>query len=206
MVLAQPVRRRSRLEEESTRRLSDRGWVLLIQAMTEAEAWAFLGRHKIARLACARDNQPYIVPIRLDLEGDSLYGYSTLGRKIEWMRTNPLVSVECEEFVSEQHWSSVIVSGHYEELPNTPEHQAARGIAERLFQQHPMWWEPAAVPLAEDGRRASIVFRIHIGSVTGRRAVSEGNPRNHPASPAESDQSPWLTRMWRRLGSTGQDA
>ena len=34
-----------------------------------------LARNNIARLACARDNQPYIVPLRVDLDGEFLYGY-----------------------------------------------------------------------------------------------------------------------------------
>ncbi len=178
---------------------------MLIQAMTEQEAWAFLGRNRIARLACARDNQPYIVPLHLGLDSDFLYGYATLGRKIEWMRTNPLVCIECEEIRSERHWSSVIVCGHYEELPNTPEHQSAREIAERLFQRHPMWWEPATVPLGDHARRAPIVFRIHIDSVSGRQTAHEESPRSPPESSAESDRSPWLTRIWRRIRSTGQD-
>ena len=174
---------------------------MLIQPLSEPEAWALLGRHSIVRLACARDNQPYIVPLRLDLDRDFLYGYATLGRKIEWMRTNPLVCIECEEFVSERHWSSVVVCGHYEELPNTPDNQFARGIAERLFQKHPMWWEPAAVPLGGGARRVPIVFRIHIDSLTARRTVHEENPGDHPDSSVESDQAGWLTRMWRRLRS-----
>ena len=37
----------------------------------------------------ARD-QPYIVPIYFSYDGKHLYGVTTLGQKIEWMRSNPL--------------------------------------------------------------------------------------------------------------------
>lgn len=174
---------------------------MLIRPMTDQEGWAMLGRNNIARLACARDNQPYIVPLRVDLDGDCLYGYATLGRKIEWMRTNPLVCIECEEFVSEGQWSSVIVCGHYEELPNTPENQPARRIAERLFQKHPMWWEPAAAPVSGHDRRAPIVFRIHVDSLTGRRTVQDEGRRDPTDSPPEDRPPRGLTRLWRRLRS-----
>ncbi len=93
---------------------------MLIQAMTVEECWAMLARNNIARLACARDNQPYIVPLRVDLDGQFLYGYTALGRKIEWMRTNPLVCLECEEVTTDRVWASLIVFGHYEELPHIP--------------------------------------------------------------------------------------
>lgn len=146
---------------------------MLIQEMTTQECWGMLARNNIARLACARDNQPYIVPLRVDLDGEFLYGYATLGRKIEWMRTNPLVCLECEELTSDRQWASLIAFGHYEELPHTPENKGARQVAERLFQRHPMWWEPATVPLGGRERRPPIVFRIHVDSLTGRRTVHE---------------------------------
>ena len=56
------------------------------------------------------------------------------------MRENPLVCVEMDELTSHGQWATLIVFGKYEELPNTAEHQAARDVAEKLFQQHPMWW------------------------------------------------------------------
>ena len=143
---------------------------MVIHEMTEQECRAMLAGTHVARLACARDNQPYIVPIRVDLDGEFLYGYATLGRKIEWMRENPLVCLEIDELITHGRWASVVVFGHYEELPPTPEYGGARSVAEGLFQRHPAWWEPASVPLAAHEQRAPIVFRIRIDRVTGRRA------------------------------------
>ena len=115
-----------------------------ILEMTERECRAMLDNDAVSSgLACARNNQPYIVPIHVDLDGEFLYGYATLGQKIEWMRQNPLVCLEIDELMTHGHWASVIVIGHYEELPHTPEYEGERSVAERLFQRHPMWWEPA---------------------------------------------------------------
>jgi nitroimidazol reductase NimA-like FMN-containing flavoprotein (pyridoxamine 5'-phosphate oxidase superfamily) len=108
---------------------------VLIQEMTTRECWRMLARSNIFRLACARDNQPYIVPLRVDLDGEFLYGYATLGRKIEWMRTNPLVCLEFEELTTDREWASVIVFGHYEELPPVAQSEDARRVADRLFQR-----------------------------------------------------------------------
>jgi uncharacterized protein len=173
---------------------------VLIQEMTTRECWRMLARSNIFRLACARDNQPYIVPLRVDLDGEFLYGYATLGRKIEWMRTNPLVCLECDELTTERHWATVIIFGHYEELPHTPENESARQVAERLFQKHPMWWQPATVPLGGHERRPPIVFRIHVDSFTGRRTIQEARTPERQEARPESERPGWLTRMWRRVG------
>jgi nitroimidazol reductase NimA-like FMN-containing flavoprotein (pyridoxamine 5'-phosphate oxidase superfamily) len=143
---------------------------MVVEEMTERECREMLAGTNVARLACARNNQPYIVPIHVDLDGEHLYGYATLGQKIEWMRQNPLVCLEIDELTSHGQWASVVVFGHYEELPHTPEYESSRRVAERLFQRHPMWWEPASVALGEHERRTPIVFRIRIIRVTGRRA------------------------------------
>lgn len=170
---------------------------MLIQAMTVQECWAMLARNNIARLACARDNQPYIVPLRVDLDGEYLYGYATLGRKIEWMRTNPLVCLECEELTTDRQWATLIVFGHYQELP--PGNEGPRQVAERLFQKHPMWWEPATVPLGGRERRPPIVFRIHVDSLTGRRTVHVAGIADRQGHTPESERPGWLIRRWRRL-------
>jgi nitroimidazol reductase NimA-like FMN-containing flavoprotein (pyridoxamine 5'-phosphate oxidase superfamily) len=128
-----------------------------------------------------------------------LYGYTSLGRKIEWMRLNPLVCLECEELTSDRVWATVIVFGHYEELAHTPENADALRVADRLFQKHVMWWEPATVPLRGHDRSLPIKFRIHIDSVTGRRTISEQALQESDEPSLESRQPRWLAQMWRRL-------
>jgi len=173
---------------------------VLIQEMTEPECRAMLARTSVARLACAQNNQPYIVPLRVDLDGEFLYGYATLGQKIEWMRQNSLVCLECDEVFSHGQWASVVVFGQYEELPNTPEYAGARAVAERLFQRHPVWWEPASVPLAAHPPRTPIVFRIRIGRLTGRRAAAFGaGPVDDGLTSSDAGRGGWLARILRSV-------
>ena len=146
---------------------------MVIQEMTAPECRAMLAGRKIARLACARNNQPYVVPVQLDFDGEFFYGYSTVGLKVEWMRENPLVCLEIDTITSQVEWETVVVFGQYEELPPTPENEELRRVADRLFQEHPMWWEPASVPVAGQQPRSPVVFRIRITSVTGRRAFTD---------------------------------
>jgi nitroimidazol reductase NimA-like FMN-containing flavoprotein (pyridoxamine 5'-phosphate oxidase superfamily) len=176
---------------------------VVIEEMTERECRAMLAGTNVARLACAHDNQPYIVPIRVDLDGDFLYSYATLGQKIEWMRENPLVCLEIDEVITHGQWTSVVVFGRYEELPHTPEYEGSRRIAESLFQRHPAWWEPASVPLAAHERRTPIVFRIQIGGITGRRAVSGTVTTSHVLGNASEARRPrWLVQVLRCVMGT----
>src|SRR6476620_2707326 len=144
-----------------------------IEEMTNQECRAMVAGTHVVRLACAVDNQPYIVPLHLAFDGEFFYGYSTLGHKIQWMRQNPLVCLEIDAVAGKQQWESVVVFGSYEELPATPDHENSRRHAEQLFQMRPMWWEPGAVPL--EGRRPGepVVFRIQVRRMTGRRATAD---------------------------------
>lgn len=143
---------------------------MVIEEMSDRECHAMLARTHLARLACALDGQPYIVPIHIDYYDAYLYGFATLGQKIEWMRQNPLVCVELDELITHEQWATVVVFGRYEELPDLPGYEYDRSLAERLFQRHPLWWEPASVPLAGHPPRTRIPFRILISRMTGRQA------------------------------------
>lgn len=149
---------------------------MVIHEMTDSECRNALERVSFGRLACARDDQPYIVPIDFAFDGHHLYGFSTLGQKIEWMRSNPLVCLEIDERTSRHEWMSVVISGRYEELPDTPEFGAERERAHAALQKRAMWWEYATIPGAEWRRKrepfAPIFYRIHIDKMTGHRATS----------------------------------
>lgn len=173
---------------------------MVIEEMTEGDCRAILAGTNLARLACARNNQPYVVPIRVDLDGDFLYGYATLGQKIEWMRQNPLVCLEIDELTTSEQWTSVVVFGHYEELPHAFGYEDSRRVAERLFQRHPVWWEPASVPVGTHELRAPIVFRIRIDRMTGRRAAPDAVKTTRELDKAsEPSRSSWLAHALRRV-------
>ena len=144
---------------------------MLIEEMTVQDCRAILADATVAHLACALNNQPYIVQIHVDLEDGYLYWYSTLGQKIEWMRQNPLVCLHLDQVLSSGLRTSVVVNGRYEELPHTPDFEDSRRVALRLFQRHAMWWEPASVPVTGHPQRPPVVFRFYIASMTGRRVA-----------------------------------
>ena len=168
-----------------------------IHEMTEKECSDALEQARVGRLACAHDNQPYVVPIffayhgehiyGVHLPGKYLYGFTTLGRKIEWMRSNPLVCVETDEVTSFNRWMSIVVFGRFEELPDTPEFQPARVTAYELLQKHAMWWQPGYVSTAHRDAAQPLVpiyYRIRIERVTGHRATPDEDEAPAAAAPA----------------------
>jgi len=130
----------------------------------------------LARLACTHENQPYVVPVYIayDKTSGCLYGFTTPGQKIEWMRANPLVCVEVDEVAAHDQWVSVIAFGRFEELPESPGSHSPRLPAQELprwfgeamsawsadsrqrqcddereralqvLKTHPVWWQPAS--------------------------------------------------------------
>jgi len=145
---------------------------MVIDEMTEKECVALATRSSLARLACALDNQPYIIPVQFAYDSGFIYVLSTIGQKIEWMRENPKVCVAIDEIVSDSQWSSVVVTGKYEEL-HEPRHREEREHARELLERRNRWWQNAfAERQAKEGEHLvdPIFFRIKIDSMTGLRA------------------------------------
>jgi nitroimidazol reductase NimA-like FMN-containing flavoprotein (pyridoxamine 5'-phosphate oxidase superfamily) len=125
---------------------------MVISEMSTQECVALLARSTVFRLGCARDNRPYVLPVSLvhDEASASLYGFTTLGQKIEWMRNNPLVCVETDEIAAPDQWMSVVVNGRYEELPPSKPAEVSPGrMPERSeIKDAPLpLWPPDTPPL-----------------------------------------------------------
>jgi nitroimidazol reductase NimA-like FMN-containing flavoprotein (pyridoxamine 5'-phosphate oxidase superfamily) len=155
---------------------------MFIHEMTIDECYNALQKASVGRLACARDGQPYAVPINFAFDGTYLYGFTTLGQKIEWMRANPLVCLELDQIISDNQWMSIVVFGQYEELPDTPEYERARIRAHRFLQKRAIWWEPAYMSQEHRDQAHSLIpiyYRIHIKKITGHRATTDDPTLRH---------------------------
>jgi uncharacterized protein len=100
------------------------------------------------------------VPFYFGYADNCLYSFSTVGRKIDWMRINPLVCVEADEIRDSEHWASVIAFGRYEELPDMPEWKNERAIAHKLLAHKPEWWEPGYVKTILHGTERPLIRPI----------------------------------------------
>jgi hypothetical protein len=153
-------------------------------------------------LACAHENQPYIIPVyltyHLSSDGDPcFYGFTTTGQKIEWMRNNPLVCVEVEKVFAYDQWISIIATGRYEELPLLPALETGRLPAQsescqkehgdagcdneawKFLKANPMWQEPGSTAWTVPAHRLSaeqlipVFYRIRIDCLTGHQSSRE---------------------------------
>jgi nitroimidazol reductase NimA-like FMN-containing flavoprotein (pyridoxamine 5'-phosphate oxidase superfamily) len=153
---------------------------MLINEMSRQECHDLLARVDVGRLACARENQPYIVPIYFAYESDCLYGFATMGQKIEWMRSNLLVCVEVDEVRSHIDWASVVVRGRYEEFPDTPSYSKQRQKAQSMLEKvMSLWWKTgfaAAQTRGRFNRDITIFYCIHIEEISGHRASPDPAP------------------------------
>lgn len=151
---------------------------MLIQKLTRRASTDFLARLRVGRLACAHGAQSYVVPFYFAYDNNCIYGFSSTGKKIDWMRSNPLVCVQADEVAGVGNWTSVVAYGRYEELPDTDEMQSARALAFSLLQQRVQWWEPGTVKPTVDAASSAVIsvfYRIHLLEISGRRATVESN-------------------------------
>jgi len=126
-----------------------------------------LGTALVGRIACCSHapgeaGRPYVVPLAYGYDGEGVYAFSGPGRKIEIMRTQPLVSFEVDEAVAEDRWSSVIAEGVYEELTTLEERTHAHAV---------IFGEREDIPPFADHH---IVYRLRLTRKTGRFELPDG--------------------------------
>jgi len=140
-----------------------------IRTLDMDECVEVLEANRLGRLACAHDDQPYLVPFHYAYADGHLYAFSQPGKKVEWMRANPKVAVLVEDQAEGREWRSVIVEGRFEELPDRIGHKREREYARTLLSRHADWWEPGAhKPVPEQARMGYVFFRISADRLSGR--------------------------------------
>ncbi|ULJ76475.1 pyridoxamine 5'-phosphate oxidase family protein [Rhizobium gallicum] len=130
-----------------------------------------ISEHRVARLGCCRDNQPYVVPIYYVRAEDQIFSFSMPGRKIEFMRSNPFVCIEIEHFADQHRWRCVVIEGRYREFHEDAEKKHAWGI----LNVYNDWWEPGALNWGAEEKPSGylpIFFAISMDKVTGREALA----------------------------------
>ncbi|MEO8444526.1 MAG: pyridoxamine 5'-phosphate oxidase family protein [Gammaproteobacteria bacterium] len=145
-----------------------------IEELTRKASMDFLASKRLGHLACANQSQPYVTPCYFAYHDQWIYSFSTIGKKIEWLRANPLACLEVDEITSPEKWTSVIAFGRYEELTDTVDNRAVRELAHKLFQQNPVWWEPGYARTAIHGTPrplAPLYYRLSIDEISGHRAI-----------------------------------
>jgi nitroimidazol reductase NimA-like FMN-containing flavoprotein (pyridoxamine 5'-phosphate oxidase superfamily) len=139
--------------------VSDRSQAM-IGIMSPEEIESMLRSAQVGRIGCSSNDHPYVVPINYAYDGEFVYGFSTLGRKVTVMREQPSVCFDVDEIAESSTWRCVIVEGQYEELTGESCRQAAM---QRLARD-----SGATVPRSLDASRNIVVFRIRVTEKSGR--------------------------------------
>jgi nitroimidazol reductase NimA-like FMN-containing flavoprotein (pyridoxamine 5'-phosphate oxidase superfamily) len=148
---------------------------LILRDLTEAECFAILEQSRFGHLACCKDGQPYVVPIYFAYEKGTIYSFSMLGQKVDWMRANKNVCLQIDQRGAGSGWTSVVVSGRFEEFPDTDLWRSERLHGWSLLQQHSDWWEIGALKPHEqqiNTESRHIFYGIFPRKVTGRTAAA----------------------------------
>jgi uncharacterized protein len=142
-----------------------------VYELSPQECVDVLGRAQIARLACTRGDEPYVVPIYIAFDGRDLYGFSTLGQKIVWLRANPRVCIEVEEVSEQREWTTVLAFGRYQELSRPHEDAAGLATAEALLARRPAFSLPGAAKVGTQEHGTPVLYRVVVNRMTGRRNI-----------------------------------
>ncbi len=135
----------------------------MVAVLTNSEIDAFIYSQVIGRIGCYADGRVYVTPITYAFDGEYIYGYTRVGKKIKMMRENPQVCFEIDLMYNMFNWKSVIIEGIYEELTLENRGAALESLTNRIMPflqidtNHPKIY-------ATD----TIAYRIKIIKKTGR--------------------------------------
>ena len=149
---------------------------MLVHDMTRQMSLDLVSSNNMGRIACAHNAQPYVTPFSFVYHDSYIYSFATVGRRVEWMRANPLVCVEVDRIVSREEWQTVVIFGRFEELHETRKLPDLQKFAHELLSKTAGWWEPGFVKTLHWGverRLEAVYFRISIDEITGRQALAD---------------------------------
>lgn len=90
--------------------------MIQVEEMRDSEIEGLLARVNYGHLACARDDQPYVVPVHYAYEKPFVYIYTTEGMKTGIIRSNPRICLQVEEVIDNTNWRSVVIMGKAEQI------------------------------------------------------------------------------------------
>ena len=142
-----------------------------VRNMTSQEVENLLARVNYAHLGCSFNNHPYVLPIHFAYDQQTIYIYTTEGKKSEMIDSNPEVCLQVEDVVDNENWSSVIVIGDARRLKNAEDREEAyASIAATNPSLHPAISYRWLDNWVRENKDIEVVYRIDRKSTSGRRA------------------------------------
>ncbi len=151
------------------------------EIVSRAEIDAIIRDSPVCRLALARDNEPYLVPVSFGYDGSAIYLHTApAGRKIDFFLANPRVCFEFERNVEVRtdpalackwtmRYESVIGWGTIAEVTEPAEKGRVLNAIMRQYSGRDWTFEPAAVARVR-------TWRITIEQMTAKRSPPGDKP------------------------------
>lgn len=148
------------------------------QVTSRPQIDAIIRACQVCRLALARENDPYLVPVAFGYDGQALYFHTARsGKKISYMQANNRVCFEFERNVKLQRYpddpckwtftyESVIGYGTVTELTDASE--KIQALNQIMRQYSGSDWSFPATTL-----QSTRLWRIAIAAITGKRSVEK---------------------------------
>lgn len=145
-----------------------------IEDMSDDEIRELLSQTEYGHLGCSRNDIPYIVPIHYAYSEPNLYIYTTEGKKVEIIRSNPLVCLQVERVANKSDWESVIVTGKAVYLDDSADRERAVDLIKTV---NPTLTPAVSIHWLDDWIRENreAVYRIQPRTITGRKTVRRRN-------------------------------
>lgn len=146
---------------------------MLVREISHNECMGILAEQHIARLACAKDNMPYVIPIQYAYASNRCYVFTMPGKKLDYLRANPQACLQIDKYHDKDHWISVVADASFRELPEIDPPDPERLQAWSLLSDRFDWWEPGAIkpsPQPTTGTSPHVFFALDIINVSGREA------------------------------------
>jgi nitroimidazol reductase NimA-like FMN-containing flavoprotein (pyridoxamine 5'-phosphate oxidase superfamily) len=141
--------------------------------LSETEARAVLARHNVGRLAYTFHDHVDIEPVHYTVEGNWIYGRTSIGTKLAKLAHHPWCAFEVDDVRGLFDWESAVARGAFHLLdpetgsPDT--YQRALTLLRELV--------PGTLSALDPVPHRNILFGIHIDEITGRAARPPGERR-----------------------------
>ena len=130
--------------------------------LSDADARALLARHHVGRIAFSLHDRVDIEPVHYALDGDWLFGRTSMGTKLATLAHHPWCAFEVDEVRSLFDWASVVVKGSFHLLDPEQAGQYRRAY-ELLAALVPEIFFPD-----DPAPHRTILFGIYANEITGR--------------------------------------
>ncbi len=139
------------------------------RVLTQHECIALLLRNVVGRLAFVRDGRPDVRPLHYRFEGGWIYGRMSEGSTLAALAGEPWVAFVVDEVDDAFAWASVVVRGTFHRLAPDEREVDLAPAAYATSQMRAV--VPGTLAEGDPAPHRTVLYRISIGEMTGRRAV-----------------------------------